>query len=52
MSDLGDQEEKYRALEKTWLAANQQFIAFQVLFDLFLLGELNFIFVKVIHRNS
>ena len=30
MTELSDQKEKYRALEQTWLAANQQFIAFQV----------------------
>ena len=27
--ELNDQKEKYAALEQTWLAANQQFIAFQ-----------------------
>ena len=29
MAELNDQKEKYAALEQTWLAANQQFIAFQ-----------------------
>ena len=27
---LKEEKEKYEALEKTWMAANQQFIEFQV----------------------
>ena len=30
MEELERQKEKYNALEKTWMAANQQFMEFQV----------------------
>ena len=30
MEELERQKEKYDALEKTWMAANQQFMEFQV----------------------
>ena len=33
MEELERQKEKYDALEKTWMAANQQFMEFQVCSD-------------------
>ena len=35
MEELERQKEKYEALEKTWMAANQQFMEFQVWNKLF-----------------
>ena len=45
MEELERQKEKYDALEKTWMAANQQFMEFQVSPDRDVLN-------KVIHLRS